>query len=53
MCMVCALSSYCPLFQVLVEGRMHFQAEHTYKWGTLVESVRASLLVTSVLSGGV
>jgi hypothetical protein len=38
---------------VLVEGTMHFQAEHAYKWDTLVQSVRASLLVTSVLSVGV
>jgi hypothetical protein len=53
MCTVCALSSYCPLFRVLVEGTLRFQAEHTYKGGTLVESVRASLLVTSVSSGGV
>jgi len=53
MCTECALSSYCPLFRVLMEGTVHFQAEHAYKWGTQVESVRSLLLFTSVLSGGV
>ena len=48
MCTVCTLSFCCRLFRVLVEGTIHFQAEHAYKWGTLVQSVRASRLVTSV-----